>query len=101
MAATRSPERTVVSAHFGSVSVFDATYLGLVLRAPTRGGRQFHDRSTLLAGFVVVRFDRTKRKSASARFFVPLLGVNQVIVQHYCARIIFLCLFSYNLLRYV
>ena len=37
MAAARSPERTVVSAHCGSLSVFDATYLGLVFNAPTMG----------------------------------------------------------------
>jgi hypothetical protein len=37
MAAARSPERTVVSAHRGSVSVFDATYLGFVVQG-TRDG---------------------------------------------------------------
>ena len=32
-----SPERTVVFAQCGSVSVFDATYLGFVFKAPTMG----------------------------------------------------------------
>jgi len=33
MAAAMSPERTVVSAHCGSLSVVDATYLGRVFNA--------------------------------------------------------------------
>jgi hypothetical protein len=36
-AAATSPERTVVSAHFGSVSVVDATYLGRVFNATEIG----------------------------------------------------------------
>jgi hypothetical protein len=49
-AGARSPERTVVSAQRGSVSVFDATYFGVVFKAPTMGhvDRQSHDRSLLL-----------------------------------------------------
>jgi hypothetical protein len=37
MAAATSPDRTVVSAHRGSVSVVDATYLGLVFKASEMG----------------------------------------------------------------
>ena len=37
MAAARSPERTVVFAHCGSVSVFDATYLGLRVQGADDG----------------------------------------------------------------
>jgi hypothetical protein len=37
MDAARSPERTVVRAHCGSVRVFDATYLRFVFKAPTMG----------------------------------------------------------------
>jgi hypothetical protein len=37
MAAATSPERTVVSAHCGSVSVVDATYLGRVFNATEIG----------------------------------------------------------------
>jgi hypothetical protein len=37
MAAATSPERTVVSAHRGSVSVVDATYLGCVFNATEIG----------------------------------------------------------------
>jgi hypothetical protein len=37
MAAARSPDKTVVSAQRGSVSVFDATYLGRVFRASAMG----------------------------------------------------------------
>ena len=36
-AAATSPERTVVSAHCGSVSVVDATYLGRVFNATEIG----------------------------------------------------------------
>jgi hypothetical protein len=36
-AAATSPERTVVSAHRGSVSVVDATYLGSVFNAVQMG----------------------------------------------------------------
>src|SRR6185312_14920462 len=37
MAAARSPERRVVSAHCGSLSVVDARYLGFVFRAAAIG----------------------------------------------------------------
>src|ERR1700730_10109814 len=37
MAVARSSERTVVSDHFGSVSVVDAMYLGLVFKAAAMG----------------------------------------------------------------
>src|SRR2546425_487588 len=37
MAAATSPERTVVSAHCGSLSVVDATYLGRVFNATEIG----------------------------------------------------------------
>jgi hypothetical protein len=37
MAAATSPERTVVFAHCGSVSVFDATYLGCRFKATEIG----------------------------------------------------------------
>ena len=36
-AVATSPETTDVSDHFGSVSVFDATYFGFVFKAPTMG----------------------------------------------------------------
>ena len=36
-AAATSPERTVVSAHSGSVSVLDSTYLGRVFNATEIG----------------------------------------------------------------
>src|SRR5215210_7618959 len=75
-AAATSPERTVVSAHCGSVSAVDATYLGRAFNAAAtalesapavlirpaealhhavdrdvRGGRQFHGRRFLLVGW--------------------------------------------------
>src|SRR6266480_3373994 len=37
MAAATSPEKTVVSAHCGSLSVVDATYLGFVFNAVQMG----------------------------------------------------------------